>query len=145
MFRKITGAIRDLADALNGSRQALIDVLTHQLPEATADELGALRQRLDELERSRALWEAEVEGLLQKVEGERRQARSAEERARALLAKADPVDSSEPGPEDLPEEYMELLRERDEAAGGDLEVPAVRPAVAGGKSAALNRKFGIGA
>jgi len=145
MFRGFIKAIRELSEALNGSRRALVDVLTKELPEATAEELGALRQRLDELERSRALWEAEVEGLLQKAEGERRQARSAEERARHSLAKVEAAGSSEPSPEDLPPGYMALLRERDEAASPDVELPAVRPAMAGGKSAAMNRKFGTGA
>lgn len=145
MFRKITEAVRDLAAALNESRRALLDVLKNELPEAASAELHSIGERLDALERGRALWEADVEGLLQKVEGERRQARSAEERTRALQTKVDAASSPEEGTEDLPAEYLELLRKGDETGGREVEVPAVPPAVGGGKSAALNRKFGLGA
>jgi len=143
MFKGIVGAIRELTDALVESRRVLVDVMTNQLPDASAEELDALRVRLDEMERTRALWEGEVEGLLLKAGGEKRQARSAEERARALAAKTDALSSVEGGEEELPPEYMELLREGNEAASGESEVQPVRSRVVRSNSAAMNRKFGI--
>jgi len=143
MFQGITKAIRDLSERVTESTAVLVEVVGVQVPGAASEELESLRTRLDDLERSRALFEADMEGLLQKVEGERRQARSAEERARGLLAKVDAAGSADESEEGLPPEYVELLRNGDDTGGREIEVPPMRQAVGGGKSAALNRKFGI--
>lgn len=49
--------------------------------------LSSLAARVDELERSRALWEAEAEAALRRATAEKQIARNAEERTRAMAKK----------------------------------------------------------
>jgi len=76
-------SVRDLLGALGNIGEAL-----HRIAAAQAeDTTDGLRERIDELERSRAIWEAEIEGLLMKAKSKHNEARSAEERTRHLAKK----------------------------------------------------------
>jgi len=87
-FRRATDALERIATALNG---ALRTTQASTLP----------MERLQELERSRSLWEADVEGLLQKAEGKLRAAANAEARERTM--KDFHEDDADPFPPDSPE------------------------------------------
>jgi len=87
-FRRATDALERIATALNG---ALRSNQASTLP----------LERLQELERSRSLWEADVEGLLQKAEGKLRAAANAEARERTM--KDFHEDDVDPFPPDSPE------------------------------------------
>jgi hypothetical protein len=69
----------------------------------------ALAARVEELERSRSLWEAEIEGVLRKAEGARQAARAAEERARTMERHAQAAQGDVEGLEEIPEWYRQLL------------------------------------
>lgn len=105
----------------------------------------ALRLRVDELERGRALWEAEVEGVLAKAQMSFRNARNAEERTRHMTRELTP-ESDEDGADELEAELGKVLRLRDETRGGEEGVSPVRSGVergrAGRKTAAQRYKFG---
>ncbi len=81
---------RRAVEALEG-----IAVSLGEAVELQGDNEPAL-DRLDELERTRGLWEAEVEGLLQKAEGKLKAAANSEARERHQRAKhgqgSDPFD-----------------------------------------------------
>ena len=87
-FRRAIDALERIATALNGALRA-----------SQATELPL--ERLQELERSRSLWEADVEGLLQKAEGKLRAAANAEARERTM--KDFHEDDVNPFPPDSPE------------------------------------------
>jgi len=71
-FRRATDALERIATALNGALRA-----------NQASELPL--ERLLELERSRSLWEADVEGILAKAEGKLKAAANAEARERTMV------------------------------------------------------------
>lgn len=79
-------------------------------------DVGAVVARLDEIERTRALWEAELEGVLLQAQNKFRAARAAEERARHL---AKSFASDEDGLEELPEGIRELYS--GDGEGGEAE------------------------
>ncbi len=94
-FRRSVDALERIATALSSSLRAAHE---NRLP----------LERLDELERSRILWEAEAEGLLQKAEGKLKAAANAEARTRTMArnyeSDADPfVDDREEVAAPLPE------------------------------------------
>lgn len=96
-----------------------------------------LEGRLEELERTRAKWEAELEGLMLKAEGKFNAARAAEERTRAKEKRAEELHEAVHGDpeelEDLPPEYRELLRRLD-GEGGEGEGVQPMPAGLDGRS-----------
>jgi len=71
-FRRATDALERIAAGLSGSLRAI------QANEPSME-------RLMELERSRGLWEAEVEGILAKAEGKLKAAANAEARTRTMV------------------------------------------------------------
>ena len=77
----------------------------------------ALTERIEDLERERALWEADVEGLLAKAEGKLKAAANAEARERTMQRKsADGFD-----PFLAPGEEIEATVPESDAANGDPE------------------------
>ena len=111
------------------------------------EEIGPALERLDALERSRAFWESECEGMLLKADGKLKAAASAEQRERqlkkanaALLEHADPfVEIGEEGTPPVAPVFPNHV------AGSEAEgVPPVRLALAtNNKARAVRAKFGL--
>lgn len=144
-FKKLSESVKALVGVL-----AVLQQDVHGLLERM-DAEGTLRERVDALERTRAVWESEVQGVLLKAEGQFKAARSAEERARTkeknAQALADSLDQE--GFEELPPEYRDLLQGGDVEGSGGEGVPAVHPSVEMGprpspKTRATLLKFGQG-
>ena len=133
-------SLRGLAEALQAI-VPLLQTLSAAMEARAQDDLGA---RVDELERTRALWQAEMEAQLQRAESERRAARASEERTRAKLRRAGVDD--EGSLEDLPEEYRALLQARDGEGGGSEGVRPLQAHVGTSREArkahATRMKFG---
>lgn len=92
-FRRAVDALERIATGLNGAVRAMNDT------EPSSD-------RLDELERSRALWEADVEGMLQKAEGKLKAANNSEARERTMRkAYEDDIDPFPPDGEEIQETF----------------------------------------
>jgi len=126
-FRALTEAILRLINCLN----ALAAIQREQ---------GPAEDRLDDLERSRSQWEAEVEGMLMKAEGKLQASNNAENRTRTMKKSyeslLDPLDlDSEEEPEALPQRYAPI--------GEEEGLQPVRVDVAPTfRQIALSRKFG---
>jgi len=126
-FRALTEALHRLINCLN----ALAAIQREQ---------GPAEDRLDDLERSRSQWEAEVEGMLMKAEGKLQAANNAENRTRTMKKSyeslLDPLDlDSEEEPEALPGGYA--------PPGQEEGLQPVRVDVAPTfRQIALSRKFG---
>lgn len=136
----LAAAVRRGADVLDGARGPLED-------------LARVEGRLEELERSRALWEAEMEAALETAEHRVRTARAAEERSRGMEKRAKALteaaregdEEGEGEGDDWIERYVEALGRRDGAGGAPGGVPPVREDVAGdltGRERARRTKFG---
>jgi len=130
------GVLRDFRRAADALERISVELSVAAVNRA---ETGPLLERLVALEQGRAMWEAEVEGILAKAEGKLKAAANSEARERTMQksrgADLDPFDfDSEEEPEILPVRYAE--------AGEEEEVQAVRVDVAPDyKALALNRKF----
>jgi len=101
--------IKALVGELHGINLRLKDLIELERRNAPNDE------RIDELERSRAMWEAEVEGILLKADGHQKAARSAEARTRTMKRhyedQLDPFDPDSPQIEaPVPERHAEAER-----------------------------------
>ena len=70
-FRQAVEALERIAAAVNGAVRSI-----HENQPST--------ERLEELERTRAMWEAEVEGILAKAEGKLKAAANSEARERTM-------------------------------------------------------------
>jgi len=126
-FRRATDALERIATALNG---ALRSTQASTLP----------LERLQELERSRSLWEADVEGLLQKAEGKLRAAANAEARERTM--KDFHEDDADPFPSDSPEIEARLQDDDAEAVFTEQVLPVpVGMAAESRKAFALRMKY----
>jgi len=68
---EVAGAVKDVGAAVREGG----------LGDRAPQDVSALQARLDELERTRALWEAEMEAAVMRAQNERRTARAAEQRA----------------------------------------------------------------
>jgi len=126
-FRRAVDALERIASGLNGAVRAL-----HENSPAT--------ERLEELERSRALWEADVEGMLQKAEGKLKAAANSEARERTMRKAYE--NELDPFGEDR-EELQEAFQEGDAEIGYPEEVLPVRMGVEAisKKQQALRMKF----
>jgi len=109
-FRRAVDALERIAAGLNGAVRAM-----HDTEPST--------ERLDELERSRALWEANVEGLLQKAEGKLKAQNNSEARERQM--KKSYEDDLDPFPPDS-EEIQETFPQGDAPPGFEEEVQPLR-------------------
>jgi len=125
MFRTIR-LLHDAITSLTSSVEALRDSV------ATArswhETHGHVEARVEELERQRGLFEAEVTSDLLKAKTEYLKAASAEGRAKTAAAKAPKSDDgSDESDEELALKYLAWLQENDGAGGTPkalLEVPA---------------------
>ena len=103
-IRRLPGVVGELAMQLQGVAQALGQLIELQ------SQAGAADDRLDELERTRARWEAEMEALLLKADSTLKSASNAESRSRTMMKHAeklaDPLDiEGEEEPEAVPAGY----------------------------------------
>jgi len=126
-FRRSADALERLATGFSAAQRERIEV-------------APLLERLVDLEQSRGMWEAEVEGVLAKAEGKLKAAANAEARERTMRksydADLDPF--AAPG-----DEIEAILPVSDAPAGEEEEVQPVRLDVAPDyKTIALRRKFG---
>jgi len=125
-FRSVLEALQTAAAALTDAVELLGTVDTE------TQDASELRARVDALERSRALWEAEMEGELQRAEGKYKASRNAEERARTMRSRAEELaglgGGDAEGEEGIPAGYLDLLR-GDAPNGTEEGVQPVREAV----------------
>jgi hypothetical protein len=132
-IRKISAALHALVSAVEGVSELLAAALERM------DAAGGLVARMDELERTRALWEARMEAEALKVDVARKATLAGEQRARKHMERAEQLSAElEAGNQDgsagdeeelpeLPEEYRALLRAGDGAAGPAEAVPTLFP------------------
>jgi len=137
-IRQLLGAQQDVHQRI----AALLEKIDQKL-EARSDERSA--ERLDELERTRALWEAEVEGQLAKAGSAFRNARSAEERTRSMV---DNVPSEgDASSDDAIEAHIRSLRDLDANGGEEEGLQPVRKSVGSHRASkrqnATRLKFGV--
>lgn len=137
-FRALPEAVRSVTIALEHVDQSLRDYLTLQ------EQAGAVLERVEHLERTRSIWEAEIEAGVLKADGKLKAANNAESRARTMERHVekhlDPFD--EDGEEGaLQEQGQGQLSELDVEAGNEQGVLPVPVGLEGPKSNAINRKF----
>jgi len=135
-FRTFVGAIESLA----GSVRGLVIALAHDV-EQRAEAGGAL-ERLEALERTRSMWEAEMEALVLKAEGKLKASNNSEARARTMVRhyekEFDPLDPDRDEVEDgIPAGYAPAGAE--ERLHAMPESVAVEPK----KALATRVKFGV--
>jgi len=129
---------RELTQALQGLRVAVVAFTRLHQANAPAD------ARLEELERSRGKWEADMEALVQKAEGKLKASLNAESRARTMEKHVEKhLDPFDPGSEEIPPPGPgEGLVPVGHVEAGDPEEMLAMPVhLEGPKSNALRRKF----
>lgn len=146
------GVIRDLVESNRRLRIAILAVGEHldkmnSMPaEPVVLDQSDLLSRLDDLERSRALWEATMEAELLKAESQYKSARNAESRARTMAASDEDNEGDLPSAEEIAAAYREAgIVPPGDASGGEGDgVQLVRTGVEGesAKASAVRFKFG---
>ena len=142
MFR----TLKDLSEAAQAC-VALLHQVGEQLATFQATPNPDLAQKIQDLEVSRATWEAEVEALILKAKGQYDSARNAEERQKTMkkAMNAEPEDGGVEGMEELAAAYREagLNFSPPHAQGGEgeelLPVPTSLAILA--KMAPINAKW----
>jgi len=127
----MTRYFRSLLEALQGISVSLADVaaLLLTMSERTPSE-GDVDGRVAALELSRVTWEADLEGLVAKAEGQYRAASNAESRAKTHAKAAEVFEQGdEEGESDVVLAYLRGISGGDEAAGEEAGVPSVPPDV----------------
>jgi len=126
-FRRSTDALERIAAGFAAAARRLEDT-------------SSLTERIQDLERTRGLWEADVEGLLQKAEGKLKAAANAEARERTMQKAHQ--NESDPFPDDS-EEGEAAIQESDVEAGYPEEVLPLRVGVEteSKKAYAIRAKF----
>jgi len=128
--------IRALPEAILRLAAAVDDVSTDMALRRPADE------RLEQLELSRAKWEAEIGALILKADSTYKSASNAESRARTMVRAYEK--ELDPFPEDGDEAEREVVREEHVEGGGENGVQAMYPYVAPSpKALALRAKWGV--
>lgn len=125
-LRQLTGAFLGLLERAVGALEEIAEIAVQAGPPG---DLGPIEARLGELERTRALWEADVEAMVQRAEGEKRSARAAEERARYLKKKAGADEDDDEGMEEARAAYAELLRGANGTSVPEKQLQPVHPGV----------------
>ena len=149
-FRALLEAIQAISGSLNSVRDSL---LAWTMPRSDIEGDAEIRSRLDALEKSRALWEAEMEAVLVKADSTYKGAANAESRARTMLKKAKSLgfdDETDDGALDSEEELRQayaslgLVPAADAGHSGPDGLQAVREGVEGepAKARAMRAKFG---
>lgn len=142
MFRPL----RSIAEGLHGVRSAVL-LVNEALRSRTSDVdiEGPLVGRVEALELTRAIWEAEVEGVLLKAQNQYKAAAAADSRARTKQRNDEDIfgESPEDGPRPVEASPVARLPEGDAEAGPENPVPAVRVGLGpDGKDEAQTMKWG---
>lgn len=137
-FRATLEALQGIAAAIEDSNE----IARNSLEGLTTD--AHLSGRVDELERARGKWEADVEAVFLKADAKLKASNNAESRARTMLNHAEKF-----APEDRPEGEEGIEPEPYEVYGGDaegVEEAGVQPVHVGveisPKARAMRHKFG---
>ncbi len=152
-FRAFAEHVQDLVRAVGSIADALervgILLAERQSDDGTdRKDLDRLDDRLDDLERSRALWEANMEAELVRADSTYKAARNAESRARTQLKALDESDEDGMGSEEeLRQAYaaLGLVPAGDAEASDPNGLQHVRPDLEGepAKAPAMRAKFGV--
>jgi len=138
-FRRLLAGIEDIARSLTAIDLSLTDIIQAQR------EVGPANDRLDNLERERAQFQAEIEGLLLRADGKLRAANNSEARERQLKKSyeklVDTVDETGDGQTPA----RRISDSMDDATAGEAEgMPPVHLDVApSNKTLAQKAKFGV--
>ncbi len=120
-FRGVLEALEGIRRSMSGIYD-LLNVLAEQRPPD-----GNVDGRVAALELSRVQWEADLEGLVAKAEGQYRAASNADARARTHAKAAEIFESDDgEGESDVVLAYLQSLSGGDEEAGERSELPSVR-------------------
>jgi len=143
MFGSSRASIELLQKAVVALTEGLERSARDVRPTESADDL---RGRVEDLERTRSLWEAEMEAQLLKAKGKYQAASNAESRARTQVAhyEKNAVEGDPDLREESEEERIERLYWRDVEAGqenGLPEMPLAVEARPSSKQAALRAKY----
>lgn len=136
MEKTMRAYFRSLLDACKALALAIVDlsntVVEYHRFQSTH---GNLEARVEELERQRALFEAEVTGELLKAEAEYRKAANAEGRAKTAANKIDDVSEDRlESDEEFAQRYRAYLQDRDAEGGATEEVPDLLGPLVGTRS-----------
>lgn len=135
---------RQQTDTLNGIAAGLdkLQAAITALQQQPASDPG-IESRLDALERSRAIWEAEMEAMLTTAKSDLRNARAAEERARHKLKKAESLGGDEDGDPAF-DAWLAAMADRNGQTGSEEGMQPVHQAVGrdAAKQAAKALKWG---
>ena len=126
-FRRAADALERMAAGMTAAQRERLDT-------------APVFERLLDLEQSRSMWEAEVEGILAKAEGKLKAAANSEARERTMQKRHE----ADPDPFGIDSDEVETLVPIGDVAAGEEEgVQPVRVDVAPDyKAVALARKFG---
>jgi len=147
-FRALAEAVQELCTVGLSLTNAVKEATLASLRDPDGDTLG---DRSDELERTRALWEAEMNGILLKADSAAQSAKNAESRSRTQLKNAKKLgyeadEGDLPGEAEIQQAYADLgIVPPGDARGSEEEgVLDVHPGLEGEstKSSALRVKFG---
>jgi len=137
--------IKQLAASSQEAVQALLHIsaLLSSVLERWQED-GDLGGRLEELERSRALWEAEVDALIMRAESTLKAAKNAEMRSKTMAKTYESFFDTvgENGIEALQAAAWRAVPDADGAPGDEEELQSVPLGLEGGKAHATRIKFG---
>lgn len=142
-FRRLSGALQGLTSTLESVSTHLTALL------AGYDTQGSLEQRLQALESSRSMWEAEIAAEFVKAESQFKAARASEERSRTMMKHARALAGSEDGEDRTElESITELLKGHADALAeidklGDPLQEVSASVVVDGKDVARRAKWGV--
>ena len=132
-FRALLEAIHDLTASVDGLKKVGAEI-------AAASDQSAFVDRLEELERSRSMWEVNMQALVMKAEGSYHAANNAESRARTMKKHYEKFTD----PFDLESTEVPPIPARDASRGEEEGLSPLRLAVApDSKATALRYKFGV--
>lgn len=122
--KRLTEALECLVSATEALRGSVVEARDWSATQ------GNVEARIEELERERHLFQAEIHGELLKAQAEYRKAGNAEKRAQTAAERGDGFgDGSDESSEEFLERYQAWLRTQNGAGGPPLEVPALRAEV----------------
>jgi len=127
-FRSLLEGINAIPIAILGVRDTALEAIQSLERPSEWEGDAEINSRLDALEKSRALWEAEMEAMVLKAEGHKHSANNAEARARTTLKNAKKLgyDDDEGGLESE-EELLQAYKEMGWVPGGNAEGSAPEP------------------
>lgn len=127
-FRQVLGALQSIADSLRQGPERLEASLE------PSRRLQQLEAEVRSLRQERQQWLADLEGLADRAEGKLKAARAAEERSRGMMKRAEALSEGdsgdEEGEEEIPEVYLQAIRQINAGGGEEGGVQPMREDVA---------------